>query len=93
MRYIHFWGSTGYCGTNYHELRAFEEEVKDDVINAISEELAQDNARTYAHLVTGWDDNFESKDEEEQYYENIYDYCGYDEVSAEEYQKLLKDYT
>ncbi len=84
MRYIHFYGSSGYCGTDYHELRTFDDDIEDSELNDISAELAHDNAETYSYLATGWSEEFESEEEEQEYYANAYDYCGWDEVETEE---------
>lgn len=88
MRYIHFWGSNGYCGTDYHELREFDDNISDEEIAEISADMAYDCAESYSYLATGWDDDFES----EEYFENAVGYCGWTEVSAEEYEELMEDY-
>lgn len=91
MRYIYFHGSTGYCGTDYHEFGEFPDETEDSIIEDISQNYAHDNADSYSYLATGWDD-FETEQDEEDYYEDAYSYCGWEEISKEEHDKLKEEY-
>ncbi len=44
MRYIHFFGNNGYCGTQYDEFMTFDDTTPDSIIQGISEDMAWDNA-------------------------------------------------
>lgn len=48
-------------------------------------ELAADNGETYSYVATGWGEDFETEQDEESYYENLY--CEWEEVSEEEYEE------
>ncbi len=93
MRYIHFFGDNGYCGTDYHEFREFEDNTPDSEINSLSDELADDCAQTYSHLATGQGDTFESEDEEQEYYENAVSNCGWEELDRETWKQMKEDYS
>lgn len=85
MKYIKFSGGNGYCGCEFEDYQVFEDDVPLDILNEIAEELAQDNAESYEYVVTGWDEDFESEEDREYYYENIY--CNWEEISEEEYEE------
>lgn len=90
MRYIHFFGNTGYCGTDYHYFNEYTDDFPDAILNQISEDYRIDNASSYEYLATGWDDDFEDDEEEEAYYAEAEGY--WEEVSKEEYEKLKEEY-
>ena len=63
---------TPYCGTDmeYWVYANSEEDInKDDI-----ETWVYDNAEGFEYLATGWDDDFESEEEREDYYAD----CGCD---------------
>lgn len=76
--------SNGYCGCDDTEV--IEVESMEDA-EAYASECVNDYAETYTHVATGWDEGFESAEEEEMYYEN----CTYDieEITEEEYQEEM----
>lgn len=92
MRYIHFFGNNGYCGTDYHEFMSFEDDTTDKFIDLQSNEFAYDCADTYSYLATGWEDGFESGDEEDEYFENTIANYGWEELSKEDWEDLKEDY-
>ena len=92
MRYIHFWGNAGFAGTDYDKLATFPDDTPDSHIQEYSDELAGDNAETYEYLATGWEGDFESEQEREDYYEDALCSCGWTEVSKEEYKTLQEDF-
>ena len=74
--------SNGYCGCDESEVL----EVKNiEEAEAYAAEGIYDYAESYTNVVTGWDEGFESEEEEEVYYEN----CTFDieEITEEEYQE------
>ena len=74
--------SNGYCGCDISEVLEVEniEEAE-----AYAAEGIYDYAESYTYVATGWDEDFESEEEEEDYYEN----CTFDieEITEEEYQE------
>lgn len=93
MRYIHFHGENGYCGTDYDEFEEFPDDTPDADINEISNNYGRDNAESFSYMETGWDEDFESEEAEEAYYEDALSRCYWEEVSAEEYERLKEDLT
>ena len=85
MKYVHFSGSNGYCGTDYDEYVMFSDDCSESEIENYSIELAYQCAESYEYLDTGWEDDFETEDEREAYYENALSYCGWTYCFKEEY--------
>lgn len=82
MRYIKFIGGTGYCGTDFEEVKAFSDSTTDEELYTYSEELAHDNAAEYEMDVDG--DYFEDGGE---YFETAY--CDWTEITEEEYKEEI----
>ena len=74
--------SNGYCGCDESEVVEVENIEEAEVYAA---EGIHDYAEPYTYVATGWDEGFESEEEEEAYYEN----CTFDieEITEEEYQE------
>lgn len=87
MKYIRFYGSNGYCGCEYEEYVAFEDDITEAQLDEYSNELCDENAETYEYVETGWGESFESEEDQEYYYESARDYSGWDYVSKEEYEE------
>ena len=85
MKYIKFYGGNGYCGCDFEQYEAYEDDVTEEALAEIAYDLANDNAQSYEYIATGWDEDFESEEERESYYENI-EY-GWEEVTKEEYEE------
>ena len=79
MKYVHFFGSNGYCGTDYNEYECFENNVTEEEIEEYSTEFAYLNAESYEYMV--------SSDDVDEYYEDALSYCGWEYCSEEEYLK------
>ena len=84
-RYIKFTVSNGYCGCTNEHFEVFEDDMTNEDLDNYGRELARDNAETYAHAATGWDEDFESEDEEEEYYDNAE--CTWVELSKEDFEE------
>lgn len=91
MKYVHFYGSTMYAGTDYEDFNMYDDNVSEFMINEESNEYAYGNADTYSYLATGWDSDFESEEEEENYYSDCLDYCGWEYITQEEYYDATQD--
>lgn len=85
MRYIHFTGGNGYCGCDIDEYVEFEGDTLDEDLDQYAADLAADNGETFSYVATGWGEDFESEQEENDYYENCW--CNWEEVSEEEYEE------
>lgn len=84
MRYIHFYGDAGYCGTDYHYFEEYPDGTSDGDIECDSDTYRQENSEGYEYLATGWDDDFEDEADREAYYDGA---CGHwDELSKEEWE-------
>lgn len=85
MRYIHFTGGNDYCGCDIDEQEAFPDNVTDYELDEIAENKAIENGESFSHCATGWNEDFESEEEEEDYYEGCW--CEWEEISKEEYEE------
>lgn len=86
MKYIKFYGGNGYCGCDFEQYKVYEdEEVDEDFLNDVAEELGMDNAQSFEYVAVGWDNDFESEEERDYYYENCY--WSWEEVTKEEYEE------
>lgn len=85
MKYIKFYGGNGYSGCDFEQYEVYEDNITEEALAEIAYDLANDNAQSYEYVVTGWDGEFESEEEREDYYENIE--CGWEEVTKEEYEE------
>lgn len=86
MRYFKFHGGNGYCGCDFTDYVAFEDdEVDEDLLNEYDEEFARNNAESFSHVATGWCEDWEDEQEEEDYYANAW--CVHEEITEEEYNK------
>ena len=74
--------SNAYCGCDVSEVLEVENIKEAETYAA---ESIHDYAESYTYLATGWNECFESEEEEEAYYEN----CTFDieEITEEEYQE------
>lgn len=87
MRYVRFYGNNGYCGTDYEEYVAFEDDVTIQELDEYSHDLCYENAETFEYMVTGWGESWESAEDEEEYYENALEYGGWEFVTRVEYEE------
>lgn len=87
MKYVRFYGNNGYCGTDYEEYIAFEDDVLEEEINNISNEYAYENAEDYEYMKDAWSPEYVSEEDEDWYYENAMESCGWNYCSEEEYRE------
>ena len=87
MKYVRFYGGNGYCGCDYEEYVMFDDDCPEDEIENYSSQLAYENAETYEYVVTGWNEDWESEEDREWYYEDVLGYCGWDYCSQEEFEE------
>ena len=52
MKYVKFYGSAGFCGTNYEEYEAFSDDVTEEEIQEASNDKGQWNGDGYEYLAT-----------------------------------------
>lgn len=91
MRYIHFHGNAGYCGTSYDEFQAFPDDTTDEELDEVSDSLCHDNAEQFEYLHTGWDGDFEDEADHDLYYDNAEG--SWDEIpDAETFESMREDY-
>ena len=92
MKYVRFYGNNGYRDCDYEEYLAFDEdEYDEEELNNMSSEYAIENAETYEWVAHGGLDGWESPEDEEEYYDNIYDYCGWEYITEEEYKENVDE--
>ena len=87
MKYVRFYGNNGYCGTDYEEYVAFEDDVSENEINDISNEYAYENAESYEYMKDDGSVKESEEEDEEWYYENAMWHCGWSYCSEEEYKE------
>ena len=85
MKYVRFYGGNGYCGCDYEEYEKFEDDITEEELNDYSREMACENAETYEWVARGYDSDWESEEESEEYYENALDDCGWDYCTEEDF--------
>ena len=85
MKYVRFYGGNGYCGCDYEEYVAYDDEHDEVLIEQTATDLAYENAESYEYVVFGWDSQDIDETEREEYYEDTLDYCGWEYCSEEEY--------
>lgn len=90
MRYIHFWGDAGICGTDYHYFMEFPDDTSDEAIDDISEDFRYDNAESFEYLALGWGNDFQDENERDDYYDNADG--SWEELTKEDYDKIKEDY-
>lgn len=83
MKYIKINFGNEYCGCDGEKYLAFEDDSTEEEIDEYAYELAIENANSYSYLYTGWENDFEDEDDEENYYSNIEFF--WEEVSKEEW--------
>lgn len=87
MKYVRFYGNNGYCGTDYEEYVAFEDDVSEKEIDNMSNEYAYENAEDYEYMKDAWSPEYVSEEDEDWYYENAMESCGWNYCSEEEYRE------
>lgn len=88
MRYIHFIGGNNYCGCDIDEYITCDDDFSDSALDVIAGDMAWDNGESFEYVATGWNEGFESEQDEEDYYSNCW--CDWVEVSKEEYEENKK---
>ena len=83
MYYYKFTATTPYCGTDRVELIDREEPMTQSEIDNLCAELAEENGEMYTHLATGWDDDWESEEDEENYFADCC--CECEELTFEQW--------
>ena len=68
MRYIKFTGGTGFCGEEFENYIAFEEDnINDKFLQEYANELASDNASAYEDMERHYQIDRDDFDSEEEY--------------------------
>lgn len=86
MRYIKFCGGTEYLGTDYEQVDAYPDDITDEDLNDEAKTIAESNAEDCEYLATGWDDDFQSEEDREAYYDSIW--YSWQPISEEKYKEL-----
>lgn len=87
MKYVRFYGGNGYCGCDYEYYEEFPDDIPESELNIISQDYAYENAESFEYVVTGWGESWESPEDRDDYYDSIFDYCGWDYCSQEEFEE------
>ena len=94
MRYIKFYGGTPFCGTDYEEYEAYEDDTTDEVLDEEAASKAYDNGGMYEDIENDYSICREDYDSEEEYEsalseasDEYYAECSgdWEEVSYEEF--------
>ena len=91
MRYVKFSGGNGYCGCDWEEFLAVDDDTTETDLTNTAQQLAYDYAEGYEHVAEGYDyeDGWDSDESEKEYYENV-NYT-WKWISKEEYERGLAD--
>ena len=94
MRYIKFYGSAGFCGTDFEEYDFFLDEFTDEELDDAAETMRQQFGESYEYLAdAGYDEedyptveDFEEAVNQaiEWYWEDVW--VAWEEVTEEEYR-------
>lgn len=84
MRYYHYHGETNYCGTDIDEYLAFPDDEELDVED-YEENMLQQLFDSYSWLETGWDEDSDDPDFEENFKADCTVYLV--EITEEEYNE------
>lgn len=87
MRYIHFYGSNGYCGCDYDEYLEVDDDISDEEIDRYSEEFAYEWAESYEYVATGWNEPWESEADRDNYFEDAVSNANWEEITKEEFDE------
>lgn len=68
MKYYKFTATTPYCGTDRVELIESEEGLSSAEIDEMCTEYAYENGEQFTYLATGWDEDWGSEEDEENYF-------------------------
>ena len=91
MKYVRFYGGNGYCGCDYEYYESVDDDVSESEIETYATELGYENAEAYEYVVTGWNEDFETEDDRQEYYEDALSYCGWDYCTKEEFEENTKE--
>ena len=91
MKYIRFYGGNGYCGCDYEYYESFGDDTSENEIETYATELGYENAESYEYVATGWNEDFETEDDRQEYYEDALSYCGWDYCTKEEFEENTKE--
>lgn len=89
MKYVKFMYDTPYCGTDGEEYLAFDDNITEKELNEILNDMVYQNAESFEYCATGWDEDFESEEDREAYYEDCSGNWVF--VSEEEYSENVEE--
>lgn len=73
-----------FCGTTFESYEAYEE-ITEAELDDIAETYRAENAESYEYLETGWDEDWASEEDKENYYSDCYAEWHY--ITKEEYEE------
>lgn len=90
VRYIHFFGDAGFCGTEYHCFSKFTDDTHRLFHPELHLRYRLGNAESYEYLATGWNSDFDDDQEREIYYEGANG--GWEELTKDRYEEEKERY-
>ena len=84
MKYYHLHGETSYCGTDLDEYFAEECDIDE---GDYQEGMLQQLFDSYSYLATGWDEESDDPDFEEDFKADCYVYL--EEITKEKYDEAM----
>lgn len=85
MIYYKFIADTPTAGTENTFYLSFENDVSEAILEQTAEEYKIENGEEYEYCVTGWDEDWKSESEREEYFDECT--CEYFQISREEYEE------
>lgn len=83
MRYFFVHGGTGYCGCDFEDVFECPDEVTEAEVDQITSEMALDNGEIYEYVASGWEEEFETEQDRDDYYAGCW--CDWEEITKEQY--------
>lgn len=97
-KYYKFSGSTPYCGTDFEEVIAYENDPTEEELLEDAADLGDQNGESYEYLIFGWccdpvEDGDMTQEEYDQEVDDYYAECRanttFEEISESEFKNLM----
>lgn len=91
MKYVKFYLSNGYAGCDNEQYEQYDDDVDERVIDYDLTERATENGEQYLWCATGWEEDWESEEDEEFYWQDCLENSSWEYISKEEYEENVNN--